>query len=180
LAREAGLPVGEIVLATNANTLIGDYLSGAEWLPRASIQTLASAMDVGDPSNMERLQKLKGDANALRDVVRVFSANDQDIETEIKRTFDEYNLTICPHTATAMFTYRQLTDDQRINNDWVLVATAHAPKFESIVEPLIGASIPLPKGLSDILSRTSRFTRIEPDMRSLETQLDLHAVTGDK
>ena len=180
LAREAGLPVGEIVLATNANTLIGDYLGGAEWLPRASIQTLASAMDVGDPSNMERLQKLKGDANALRDVVRVFSANDQDIETEIKRTFDEYNLTICPHTATAMFTYRQLTDDQRINNDWVLVATAHAAKFESIVEPLIGASIPLPKGLSDILSRTSRFTRIEPDMRSLETQLDLHAVTGDK
>ena len=180
LAREAGLPIGEIVLVTNANTLIGEYLKGAEWLPRASIQTLASAMDVGNPSNMERLRSLKGEGPALNQVVRVFSATDQDIEIEIKNMFADFGLTICPHTATAAHAYHQLSDEERANEDWILVATAHPAKFESIVEPLIGASIPLPKGLSDIMSKPSRFTRIEPNLNSLKTQLDLIPVTGDK
>ena len=180
LAREAGLPVGDLVLATNANTLIGDYLQGAPWLPRTSIQTLASAMDVGSPSNMERLQNLLGGAAALNQVISVFSASDQDIEKQIRTVFTDYGLTICPHTATAMHAYHQMSDIERTSEDWILVATAHAAKFESIVEPLIGDSIPLPRGLSDIMSRPSRFTRIDPDMKSLETQLDLIPVTGDK
>jgi threonine synthase len=174
------LPVGDIVLVTNANTLIGDYLQGAPWLPRASIQTLASAMDVGNPSNMERLQNLLGDAAALNQVVSVFSVSDQDIENEIRTVYNDYGLTICPHTATAMHAYHQMSGIERTSDDWIVVATAHAAKFESIVEPLIGISIPLPKGLSDIMSRPSRFTRIDADMKSLETQLDLIPATGDK
>ena len=180
LAREAGLPVGDIVLATNANTLIGDYLQGAPWLPRASIQTLASAMDVGNPSNMERLQNLLGDAAALNQVISVFSVSDQDIENEIRTVYHDYGLTICPHTATAMHVYHRMSDIERTSDDWIVVATAHAAKFESIVEPLIGASIPLPKGLSEIMSRPSHFTRIDADMKSLETQLDLMPATGNK
>ncbi len=180
MARESGLPVGDIILVTNANTLIGDFLQGAQWQPRSSIQTLASAMDVGNPSNMERLRKLLGEGPELNQVLRVFSASDKDIENEIKIAFTEYGLTICPHTATASYAYHQLSDDERSKKDWVLVATAHAAKFESIVEPLTGEIIPLPTGLSDIMSRPSRFTRIEPDLKSLETQLDLIPVTGDK
>ena len=61
LARDMGLPIGDIVLATNANRLISDFLAGQDWLPRASLQTLATAMDVGNPSNMERLRSLHGD-----------------------------------------------------------------------------------------------------------------------
>ena len=180
LAREAGLPVGDIVLATNANTLIGDYLQGAPWQPRASIQTLASAMDVGNPSNMERLQNFLGDAAALNQVISVISVSDLDIEKQIRTVYNDYGFTICPHTATAMHAYHQMSDIERTSEDWILVATAHAAKFESIVEPIIGASIPLPKGLSDIMSRPSRFTRIDADMKSLETQLDLIPATGDK
>jgi threonine synthase len=180
LAREAGLPIGNIVLATNANTLIGDYLQGAPWKPRASIATLASAMDVGDPSNMERLRHMLGDAPALNQLVSVISASDQDIENEIRRTFDDYGLIICPHTATAMYAYHQMSENERTSDDWILVATAHPSKFESIVEPLIGVAIPLPTELCGILSRPSQFTRMAADMASLETQLDLMPVAGDK
>lgn len=180
MAKEAGLPIGQIVLVTNANTLIGEYLQGAQWLPRASIQTLASAMDVGNPSNMERLRSLKGEGPALNQVVRVLSATDHEIEQEIRVMFTNCGLTICPHTATATHAYHQLSEEERTNEDWILVATAHPAKFESIVEPLIGASIPLPSGLSEIMSRPSRFTRIESDLDSLKTQLDLVRVTGDK
>jgi len=180
LAREAGLPIGQIVLVTNANTLIGDFLQGADWLPRASVQTLASAMDVGNASNMERLRHMLGEADALREKVRAYSASDADIEREIRAMFINFGVTICPHTATALFAYHQLPASERADTHWILVATAHPAKFESIVEPLIGASIPLPPGLSDILSRPSRCVRIAADMESFEAQLDLQPVTSDK
>lgn len=180
LAREAGLPIGDIILATNANTLIGDYLQGANWLPRTSIQTLASAMDVGNPSNMERLRNMLGDADALQKLLRVWSVSDADIEDQIAAAYRDYNLVICPHTATATYAYQQLSVDERAQQDWILVATAHPAKFESIVEPLIGNTISLPQGLLDIMSKPSRFTRIEATMASLVAQLDASLVTGDK
>jgi threonine synthase len=71
MAREMGLPIGPIILATNANRTIADYFETLEWLPRASLQTLASAMDVGDPSNMERLRHLVGEAEVLRGLRRI-------------------------------------------------------------------------------------------------------------
>ena len=180
MARESGLPIGDIVLATNANTLIGDYVLGAEWLPRVSIQTLASAMDVGNPSNMERLQKLLGDADVLRKHIRVFSADDENIRQEITAIHQDSGVTICPHTATAVFAYRQLAAKERADKDWILVATAHPAKFESIVEPLIGETVPLPDGLANIMSRPSRYSIIEPNMQSLVMQLDGTALTGHK
>ena len=65
-ARRAGLPIGEVVLATNANLTVPDFLRTGEWQPRASLATLASAMDVGNPSNMERLRWLFPDVRDLR------------------------------------------------------------------------------------------------------------------
>ncbi len=180
MARESGLPIGDIVLATNANTLIGDYLAGAEWLPRTSIQTLASAMDVGNPSNMERLQKLLGDADALRKQMRVFSADDENIRQEIISVHGATSVTVCPHTATAIFAYRKLAEKEKTDKDWILVATAHPAKFESIVEPLIGETIPLPDPLANIMSRPSRYSIIEPDMQSLIMQLDGTSMAGEK
>lgn len=167
LARKFGLPIGEIVLATNANRIITDFLSGEEWLPRNSIQTHASAMDVGNPSNMERLRFLFGEAHDLKKLVSAVSVSDAEIEGEIRRNFSEFGLTTCPHTATATFAWRQLSDEQRNINDWILVATAHPAKFEVIVEPLIGQAIPLPDGMASMLSRERRFVEIEPNLASL-------------
>ena len=81
MAREMGLPIGPIIMATNANRTIADYFDTLKWLPRASLQTLASAMDVGDPSNMERLRKLLGDADVLREQLGILSVSDAEIET---------------------------------------------------------------------------------------------------
>ena len=172
MAREMGLPIGPIVLATNANRTIPDYFETLEWVPRASVQTLASAMDVGDPSNMERLRSLLGDADVLRDRLGVLSVDDEQIEAEIRRAHEEFGLVACPHTATAIHTWRQLDDEVRSGTDWILVATAHAAKFETIVEPLIGETVPLPEELSVILSRPSRSTSIEPRIDNLSAALE--------
>lgn len=172
LAREMGLPIGQIILATNANRLVADYLDGAKWAPRASIRTLASAMDVGNPSNMERLRALGGEADALTGRVRAIAVSDDDIAAEIRRNFAQFGVATCPHTATASFAWRQLDERERTEDDWILVATAHAAKFEQIVEPIINAPVPVPGELAAILARPRRLVVIEPDIDALAEALE--------
>jgi len=172
MAREMGLPVGPIMLVTNANRTIPDYFETLNWIPRASVQTLASAMDVGDPSNMERLRTIVGEADVLRDRLGVMSVDDEQIEAEIRRDFAEFGLATCPHTATATYAWRQLDAELRETHDWILVATAHPAKFETIVEPLIGEAVPLPQELADILSRPSHAVSIAPQLDALVGAMD--------
>jgi threonine synthase len=185
MAREMGLPIGQVVLATNANRTIADYLAGSGWQPRESIPTLASAMDVGDPSNMERLRHLLGDADSLNEHIRVYTVSDRNIEQQIEYVHAQFGIAICPHTATASFAYHQLGQAMQEASDWIIVATAHAAKFELIVEPLIGREIPLPEPLLKIQSRPSRSVSIEPDLESLKRalqsrfDLDLGMKAGD-
>jgi threonine synthase len=171
MAREMGLPIGPIILATNANRTISDYFETLTWLPRPSVQTLASAMDVGDPSNMERLRSLVGDADVLREKLGVLAVTDDLIEAAIRRDFAEFGFATCPHTATATHTWRELDDALKIDHDWILVATAHPAKFETIVEPLIGTTVPLPDGLAEILARPSRSLAIDANLAALDAAL---------
>ena len=174
IAREIGLPIGPIVLATNANKTIPDYFESLVWLPRASRQTLASAMDVGNPSNMERLRGLIGDAEVLREQLSVFSVDDAQIESQLVKDYADFRFATCPHTATATFTWQHIDDSVRDAHDWILVATAHPAKFETIVEPLIGDAVPLPDELAQILSRPSRSVSIHPELAALAAAMDSH------
>jgi threonine synthase len=167
MAREMGLPIGPVVLAVNANRTIPDYLDTLEWQPRASVQTLASAMDVGDPSNMERLRGLLGDADKLRERISVAAVTDEQIRASIKRDYANFGFATCPHTATATHVWRQMDEQQRSAADWIIVATAHPAKFETIVEPLIDSTIPLPAELKAILSKPSRSVTIGPTLGAL-------------
>ncbi len=178
MAREMGLPVGPVVLATNANRTIADYFATLEWLPRASEQTLASAMDVGDPSNMERLRSLLGEADVLRERIGVLSVDDESIRNAVRADYEEFGFATCPHTATASHTWRQLEGDLRDACTWVLVATAHPAKFETIVEPLIGEPVPVPDELARILSRPSRSVPIEPSLEALAQAMFARFGTG--
>ena len=167
MARDMGLPIGPVILATNANRTIADYFETLEWLPRASLQTLASAMDVGDPSNMERLRHMVGDAEVLREQIGVLAGGDDRIRKTIKRDFAEFGFATCPHTATATCTYRELDEELAAAHDWILVATAHPAKFETIVEPLIGTSVPVPPELQRLLERPAHATSVEPSLAAL-------------
>ena len=172
MAREMGLPIGPIILATNANRTIVDYFESLEWLPRPSVQTLASAMDVGDPSNMERLRGLLGDAGKLRERLGVVSVSDENIRAAIVEDYREFGFATCPHTATATHTLRNLDAETREGSDWILVATAHPAKFETVVEPLIGERVPLPDELAAILAKPSRSIEISATLAALANALD--------
>jgi threonine synthase len=169
-AREAGLPIGEIVLASNANLTVPQFISSGEWRPRPSIATLASAMDVGNPSNMERLRWLFPDHLELRGKVEAQSVSDEEIRATIRRDHHELGQTWCPHTATAACVYRRLGAERRAAR-WVLVATAHPAKFNDIVEPLIGSEVPVPPSLAALLALPSRQAEVEPGLESLRVAL---------
>jgi threonine synthase len=166
-AKRMGCPVREIALATNANRVIPDWFSSAEWEPRASIPTLANAMDVGDPSNMERLFALyPARAELLRDA-RSLSVDDETIREIIAAGPRDWGRVWCPHTATAV-KFREQLDSPH----WVIVATAHPAKFETIVEPLIGRTVELPGSLAELLSRPRQVTEIKAEIESLRDGLE--------
>ena len=152
--KKLGFPVESVMLATNANRPIVDYLTSGNWQSHETISTLANAMDVGNPSNVERLRSLYPQINDLRKDVVAESVSDLEIEELIRSSKDEI---FCPHTATALVAEKK----QRASN-WVVVATAHPAKFESIVEPLIHKTIAVPESLKALLDRPSVFESIEP------------------
>jgi len=153
-AQAMGLPIREVVLAVNANRTIPDFLATGDWQPRESVTTLASAMDVGNPSNMERLRNLLPDFDVLRSQVRSYPVDDKQIRAQIRRDYERYGEIWCPHTATGFYVYDQLTDEER-RADWVVCATAHPAKFEDVVEPVIDATVPVPDSLAALLGLPS-------------------------
>jgi threonine synthase len=171
-ARQMGLPIGDIVLAHNANRPVVDYLDTGRWQPRPSIATLASAMDVGNPSNMERLQSIFSSIDALRAAIRAESVDDATIRARIRADVETYGQVWCPHTATAAEVYARLPAAERASKRWCIVATAHPAKFPEIVEPLIGRKIEAPQSLRDLLARPSQFETIDPTLTALRGVLD--------
>ncbi len=165
-ARAAGLPIGDIVLATNANQSVPEYLREGEWTPRASIATLASAMDVGNPSNMERLRWLYPEWSQLREQLSASAVSDDEIRATIRRDYAALGQTWCPHTATAAAVYARL-DPARQREHWVLVGTAHPAKFNDIVEPLIGTEVPVPAALAELLAKPSLQVEVEAELDAL-------------
>jgi threonine synthase len=166
-ARRSGLPIGRVVLAHNANRTVAEFLAHGEWQPRASIATLASAMDVGNPSNMERLRALHPDWRELAGQVSASIVSDDAIRARIRADHAALGETWCPHTATAADVYAGLPAAVRQAAHWVLVATAHPGKFREIVEPLIGATVMLPPTLERLLHLPARHDEMAADFEAL-------------
>jgi threonine synthase len=162
--RAIGLPIGRIDLACNANDTLPKFFAGADYHPQSSVATLASAMDVGAPSNVERLRWLSTDAE-LRRGLSGGSVSDTAIANEIQTVAAHTGEVLCPHTATAAVRARDL------GGCWTLVATAHPAKFETIVEPLIGQTVQVPPALAALLDRPTQTTSVAPELKAVRALL---------
>jgi len=167
LARAMGLPIGQIALATNANDVLPRFFQGEAYRPRHSVATLANAMDVGAPSNFERLRWLHADDDdALRGGFRAAAVDDAAIRELITRRHATAGELFCPHTATAVKLLEQLRGEG-VQGDWAVAATAHPAKFESVVEPLIGRAIEVPPALAALLERPAHAEPCPPHYAAL-------------
>lgn len=167
LARAIGLPIGRIVLSTNANDVLPRYFDGQAYAAQDSVATTANAMDVGAPSNFERLRWLfDGDDAALRAGFTARAVDDVRIRATIAAAYASEGEILCPHTATAV----AVLDDLRaegVRGDWAVVATAHPAKFESVVEPLIGEAVAVPPALAALLGRPAHADPLAADYGAL-------------
>jgi threonine synthase len=168
-AKRIGLPIDQIVLAHNANRTMPDFLDTGEWRPRETIPTLASAMDVGNPSNGERLRHLYPELAELRGVVTAHVIDDGAIRKRIRIGWDEHGQAWCPHTAAAAEAHARHTHGGINPGAWVIAATAHAIKFPEIVEPIIGQTIARPAWLE--LPDGGAAQDIEPRLDALRAAL---------
>lgn len=169
-ARHIGLPIGEITLATNANLTVTEYLRSGVWEPRPSVATLASAMDVGNPSNIERLRALHPDFDELQAQVNASNVDDIEIRATIRRDAHELGQVWCPHTATAAKVFRRLLA-RGGRGDWVIVATAHPAKFNDVVEPLVARPVEVPPSLAKLLALPRQETELDATLDALRMQL---------
>jgi threonine synthase len=171
-ARAMGFPLGRIILAHNANRTVPDFLDSGSWRPRPSIATLASAMDVGNPSNMERIRTLYPTLDSMREQLSAISIDDATIRARIGEDFMQYGRVWCPHTATAAEVYSRLELPERRGHPWVLVATAHPAKFNEVVEPIVGRPIEIPEALSRLLRLPQHFLDLPPTLDAVAAALE--------
>ncbi|MBS3958064.1 MAG: threonine synthase [Xanthomonadaceae bacterium] len=171
IARAMGLPIGAVVLATNANPTLSEFHDGAPYRGRDAIPTLANAMDVGAPSNVERLLWLAGgDEAAARALIGVQRIDDARIRSVIAAAEARHGVAPCPHTACGLAVLEDLraAGDTR---DWAVAATAHAAKFLDVVSPLLAASPAPPPAFAALLARPARADPLALDAAALAAVL---------
>jgi threonine synthase len=167
IAKRIGLPVRRFVAATNVNDAVPEYLRTGCYAPRPSVRTVANAMDVGAPSNLERMQAIyAGDVDALRRDIAGFAYDDARIVAEIGDVYRRLGYLLDPHSAIA---WMALNDYLATNPDaqGVFVATAHPAKFREVVEPAIGQPIQLPPALAEAIERPRHAISMDVDYPTL-------------
>jgi threonine synthase len=162
-AKKLGFPIDEISMSLNSNDTINEYIKTSQFTPKSSVETLANAMDVGHPSNFERLVNLlDGHDNFVKNVKAV-CADDTQITDQIRNVYKEYGYTMCPHTATGFYARSKFDE----NKDYIIVSTAHPSKFESVIEPILGIEVPPTKELQELLDKKQHKVFINNSMQEL-------------
>lgn len=145
IAKRMGLPVKRFIAANNENDIFYQYLQTAEYNPRPSVQTIANAMDVGNPSNFVRVLDLYDKSlNNIKEDVSASRYSDDEIRTIVKSTFDATGYLLDPHGACG---YQALVDSLVDDEVGVFFETAHPAKFKETVEIIIEKEVQIPAKL---------------------------------
>jgi len=167
IAKRIGLAVRRFVAATNVNDVVPEYLRSGIYTPRPSVRTVANAMDVGAPSNFERIRALyDDDLDRMREDVIGAAFDDARVVAAIGQVYRERGYLLDPHGAIAWLGLQQaLATDPGATG--VFLATAHPAKFREVVEPAIGEDVPLPATLADALARPRHSEKLSTEYAGL-------------
>ncbi|MCR4921222.1 MAG: threonine synthase [Bacteroidaceae bacterium] len=152
--RRMGLPVGRFIAANNANDVFFQYLRSGTYSPRASVQTIANAMDVGDPSNFARILDLYGQSHeAICCDISGATFSDGQIGETMRRCLRETGYQLDPHGACG---YGALCDGLRDSEVGIFLETAHPAKFKDTVERICETSVGIPARLEAFMQGTKK------------------------
>jgi len=154
MAEKMGMPVAGFVAATNRNDVVPDYLKGETFTPRVSVQTISNAMDVGNPSNFDRIRALYNhDDKAIRKEIKGYSFTDDDTRRKIRQVYDKFGYVADPHTAVGLLAAEHYSADFDSNEPKIVLSTAHPSKFSDVVEAETGQKVTVPVRLSEATGR---------------------------
>ena len=167
--REMGLPVKRFVAANNANDIVYKYLQTGKYEPRPSMQTIANAMDVGDPSNFARIYDLFGGSyEKISALMSGATYSDEQIRKAMKSCYDANGYILDPHGACG---YQALKDLLTEGEEGVFCETAHPAKFNTVVENAIGAEVEIPERLAAFMKGTKQSVEMGKDFESFKAFL---------
>ena len=159
--RKMGLPVKRFIAANNANDIFYNYLQTGKYEPKASIQTLANAMDVGDPSNFARIYDLhNGSHEAITEYISGATYKDEQIRATMQQCYNETGYTLDPHGACGYQALKDLLNDGEVG---VFCETAHPAKFKEKVDEIIGIDVEIPERLADFMKGTKQSVPLGKD-----------------
>lgn len=167
--KRMGLPIKRFIAANNANDIFYQYLSTGIYSPRPSTQTIANAMDVGDPSNFTRILDLyQNEYAAIKKDISGAWFNDEKIRNTIEVTYKKTGYILDPHGACG---FRALLEGIEKEENGVFLETAHPAKFKDTVEPLIHHNVPLPARLSAFMEGTKQSIELGKDFAGFKSYL---------
>ena len=168
-AKRMGLPVKRFIAANNANSVFYDFLKTGKYDPRPSIQTIANAMDVGDPSNFARVYELYGRSHeAICADISGATYSDAQIAETIRDVFARTGYLCDPHGACG---YRALAEGLAPGETGLFCETAHPAKFKDTVEGIIGSPVTIPDRLKAFMEGRVERTSLPRDYASFKEYL---------
>ncbi len=160
LAWRMGIPFSHFVAALNRNDVFLEYLTSGTFHPRPAIPTLSNAMDVGNPSNLERIVDLfQKDHSAIRQAISAYRFTDEETRRAIAASAHTFHYRMDPHTAVGYLAVQAHRAHSSQNPArYLLLATAHPAKFNSTIEAVLGAPAPVPQRLARLIASATPAT----------------------
>ncbi len=174
---QMGLPVKRFIAANNANDIFYNYLQTGHYDPKPSKQTLANAMDVGDPSNFARIINLYSKNGALTpeethkcitSLISGATYNDEQIKETMRNCYQETGYVLDPHGACG---YRALQEQLRPGEVGVFCETAHPAKFKEKVDDILGIDIDIPERLQAFMKGTKQSVPMSKEFEDFKKYL---------
>lgn len=169
IAKRMGLPIKRFIAANNANDVFFEYLNTGEYRPRHSVQTIANAMDVGDPSNFARILDLYGNSHdAISGEISGCTYTDLEIAATVKETLEREGYQLDPHGAVA---YRALSEMLAPGETGIFLETAHPAKFKETVEGITGEPVLVPERLAAFMRGERKVVPLSADFVAFKSFL---------
>jgi threonine synthase len=151
IAKKLGLPIEKFIAAVNQNDVFKQYMTTGDYKPKTAVRTLSNAMDVGNPSNFDRiLDVFDHDFQRIKQVIVSYSVSDDLTKEGIKEVYDKYGYMIDPHGAVGYQSLKMIPDS---SDQYIILETAHPAKFLDIVSPVINKPIKMPERLKACLDK---------------------------
>jgi len=172
IASKMGLPIHQFIAATNINDTVPRFLDSGVFEPKPSVQTLANAMDVGNPSNWVRIQDMfDQNIDNLRSLVSTYSFTDAQTKLGMEELEKEYNYIACPHTAIAYLASQKYRTANPGEYASVFLSTAHPCKFPGAISQESLKKIKEPAQVKELAGKEQFFTSMKIDYSSFKTYL---------